>query len=223
MATRVKICCISSIDEAVLAITSGANAIGLVSAMPSGPGVIDEPSICAIAATAPPGVATFLLTSLQDVDKIVAQQRRCRANTLQLVDELPEGAHARLREALPGIGIVQVIHVIGEGSIEEARRVAPSVDALLLDSGNPKLTVKELGGTGRRHDWAISRRIVEAVAPKPVYLAGGLNPANVAEAVAQVRPFGVDLCSGVRTEGRLDSEKLVAFFAAVRHVDALGS
>jgi phosphoribosylanthranilate isomerase len=216
MATRVKICCISSVAEARMAVAAGANALGLVSAMPSGPGVIEEELIAEIAATAPPGVATFLLTCLEDVDAIVAQQRRCRTNTLQLVDELRPGAHARLREALPGIGIVQVIHVVGEESIEEARRVAPDVDALLLDSGNPRLAVKELGGTGRRHDWAISRRIVEGVAPRPVYLAGGLGPENAAEAVARVGPFGLDLCSGVRTEGRLDQGKLAAFFTAVR-------
>jgi phosphoribosylanthranilate isomerase len=216
MATRVKICCISSLAEAAMAVAAGASALGLVSAMPSGPGVIEEELIAEIAATVPPGVATFLLTCLEDVDAIVAQQRRCRANTLQLVDELGPGAHARLRAALPGIGIVQVIHVVGEESVEEARRVAPDVDALLLDSGNPRLAVKELGGTGRRHDWAISRRIVEGVAPRPVYLAGGLRPENAAEAIAQVGPFGLDLCSGVRTEGRLDQGKLAAFFAAVR-------
>jgi phosphoribosylanthranilate isomerase len=216
MATRVKICCISSVAEAAMAVAAGANALGLVSAMPSGPGVIEEELIAEIAATVPPGVATFLLTCLEDVDAIAAQQRRCRTNTLQLVDELRPGAHARLRAALPGIGIVQVIHVVGEESVEEARRVAPDVDALLLDSGNPRLAVKELGGTGRRHDWAISRRIVEGVAPRPVYLAGGLKPENAAEAVARVGPFGLDLCSGVRTEGRLDQGKLAAFFAAVR-------
>lgn len=216
MAMRVKICCISSLEEARLAIAAGADAIGLVSAMPSGPGAIEEPLICHIAATAPPGVATFLLTCLQDVDEIVAQQRRCRANTLQLVDELPAGSHAQLRDELPGIGIVQVIHVVGDRSVDEAQAVAGDVDAILLDSGNPKLAVKELGGTGRRHDWAISRRIVDAVAPKPVYLAGGLKPENVADAVERVRPFGVDLCSGVRTAGRLDPVKLEAFFSALR-------
>ena len=215
MAPRVKICCISSVEEARLAVSAGASALGLVSAMPSGPGVIGEELIAEIAATAPPGVATFLLTCLQDPAAIVAQQHRFRTNTLQLVDELPPGAHARLREALPGIGLVQVIHVVGEESVAEAVEIAPHVDALLLDSGNPKLAVKELGGTGRRHDWAISRKIVEAVAPKPVYLAGGLNPENAAEAVRQVRPFGLDLCSGVRTDGRLDPAKLEAFFSAL--------
>jgi phosphoribosylanthranilate isomerase len=96
--------------------------------------------------------------------------------------------------------------------------VAPEVDALLLDSGNQSLPVKELGGTGRTHDWSVSRRIVEA-APVPVYLAGGLTPDNVGEAVRRVRPFGVDVCSGVRSGGRLDEARLAAFAAAVRAAD----
>jgi phosphoribosylanthranilate isomerase len=212
---RVKICCISSIEEARLAVAYGASALGLVSAMPSGPGVIAEDLIAAIAARVPPPVAAFLLTSQQDVEAIIAQQRRFGANTLQLVDSIPSGDYARLRHALPGVRVVQVIHVTGEASLAEAVAVAPQVDALLLDSGNPNLAVKELGGTGRTHNWEISRRIVQAV-EAPVFLAGGLNPGNVAEAIRAVRPFGVDICSGVRTQGTLDEAKLAAFMAAVR-------
>ena len=213
-APRVKICCITTLEEAALAVRYGAAALGLVSDMPSGPGVIPEAQIAAIAAAVPPGVASFLLTSLQQVESIIEQQRRCRVNTLQLCDRLERGSYAELRAALPGIAIVQVIHVSGPDSIEEARTVAPHVDALLLDSGNPKLAVKQLGGTGRTHDWAVSRRIVE-LAPAPVFLAGGLHAGNVAAAVREVRPFGVDLCSGVRTDGRLDQAKLAAFFDAL--------
>jgi phosphoribosylanthranilate isomerase len=211
---RVKVCCIASIAEAQIAIRHGASALGLVSAMPSGPGVIAEKTIAEIASTVPPGVATFLLTSKRDADSIIAQQRRCRVNTLQLCDSVELGCHAKLRDALPGIALVQVIHVTGPESMDEAVSVAPSVDAILLDSGNQKLAVKELGGTGRKHDWRISRQIVEAVRV-PVYLAGGLNPENVAEAVAQVRPFGLDICSGLRTDGKLDEEKVRRFFAAL--------
>ena len=210
----VKICCISSIEEARLAVEAGAAALGLVSAMPSGPGVVKESLIREIAACVPPPIGTFLLTSLQDADAIIAQQRYCRTNTLQLCDALPDGHHARLREALPGIGLVQVVHVTGERSVAEAVSVAPHVDALLLDSGNPQLAVKELGGTGRTHDWRLSREIC-ARAPVPVFLAGGLSASNVAAAVAAVQPFGLDLCSGVRTDGRLDPNKLQAFFEAL--------
>jgi phosphoribosylanthranilate isomerase len=211
---RVKICCISSRDEARLAICHGAAALGLVSAMPSGPGVIDEELIAQIAAGVPPPIATFLLTSLTDAAGIVAQHHRCRTSTIQLVDRLERGSYADLRAALPGISLVQVVHVTGEESFAEALAVAAHVDAILLDSGNPALGVKELGGTGRRHDWAISRRIREAV-DVPIFLAGGLRPANVAEAIEQVGPFALDICSGVRTDGQLDEAKLSQFFMSL--------
>lgn len=212
---RIKVCCISSVDEALTAVRAGASALGLVSAMPSGPGVIGDELIAEIAARVPPGVASFLLTSATDADAIIRQQRTARVNTLQLVDAVPIEAYGVLRAELPGIAIVQVIHVRGPESVDEAREVAPHVHALLLDSGNPSLAVKELGGTGRVHDWEVSRRIVEAV-DVPVWLAGGLRPDNVAEAVARVGPFGLDICSGVRTDGRLDAAKLDALLAAAR-------
>jgi len=211
MKVRIKVCCIGTATEAAMAVRYGASAIGLVSAMPSGPGVIAEETINEIATTVPPGVATFLLTSKYDAESIIAQQHRTRVNTIQLCDTVESDCHARLREALPGIALVQVIHVTGKESISEAIAVEIKVDALLLDSGNQKLTVKELGGTGRKHDWRISRTIVESVRV-PVFLAGGLNPDNVADAIQEVRPFGLDVCSGLRTNGRLDEEKVQRFF-----------
>ena len=213
--TRIKVCCIASEEEAALAIAMGASAIGLVSRMPSGPGPIPEARIRDIARIVPPGISTFLLTCETTAEPIIAQQRYCGTNTLQLVDEVEPGVHAVLRDALPGIKIVQVIHVRDENAVAEARQVSPQVDALLLDSGNPSLATKELGGTGRAHDWAVSRRIRDAV-QVPVYLAGGLNPLNVGKAIGQVQPFGVDVCSGLRTNGRLDAEKLEQFMLAVR-------
>jgi len=214
---RVKICCISSVDEGRLAIRCGAAALGLVSDMPSGPGVIPEHVIGDIAATIPPGVASFLLTSRQSAAAIIDQQRRVRVNAIQLCDRLIDGTYEQLRDALPGVALVQVVHVTGETSFVEATEVAPFVDAILLDSGNRAAAVKELGGTGRRHDWQISRRIRESI-QVPLYLAGGLRPDNVAEAVNIVGPFGLDVCNGVRTAGRLDMIKLSAFFEAVRAV-----
>jgi phosphoribosylanthranilate isomerase len=182
--------------------------------MPSGPGTIPEARIAEVVATVPPAVATFLLTSRTDPGEIVAQQRRCRVNTVQICDGLPRGAHLELRESMPGVSLVQVVHVTGEESLAEALEVAPQVDALLLDSGNRSLPVKELGGTGRTHDWSVSSRIVNA-SPVPVFVAGGLGPANIGEAIRAVRPFGVDLCTGVRTAGALDEEKLARFMAGV--------
>lgn len=214
---RVKICCIGSVEEARLAIRYGASALGLVSEMPSGPGVISEKLIFEIARSVPPPIATFLLTSKQDAASVVDQQRRCGTNTIQLCDRPVPGAYQKLQEALPGISIVQVIHVTGAESLEEAAEIAPYVQALLLDSGNPSLKVKELGGTGRVHNWEVSKKIREAVSI-PVFLAGGLNPENVKEAIDQVEPFAVDVCSGVRTDGKLDERKLQLFFNALAGV-----
>jgi len=210
---RVKVCCIASEEEAALAVRLGASAIGLVSRMPSGPGPIPESRIRDIARTVPPGVATFLLTCETTAELIIEQQRFCRTTTLQLVDEVEPGVHARLRDALPGISIVQVIHVRDDHALRQAIAVAPAVDAILLDSGNPSLSTKELGGTGRVHDWGLSRKIRDSVAV-PIFLAGGLNAGNVAIAITQVAPFGVDVCSGLRTNGKLDETKLAGFMNA---------
>jgi phosphoribosylanthranilate isomerase len=211
---RIKICCISSMEEARLAVQCGADALGLVSDMPSGPGVIPEELIAEIAARVPPPVATFLLTCGQNAEAIIAQQRRTGCNTLQLCDRLTSGTYADLRRALPGIRLVQVVHVTGPESLAEARAAA-GADALLLDSGRPDLAVKELGGTGRVHDWAISRQIA-AQCRAAVFLAGGLRPENVGRAVETVRPWGVDVCSGVRLNGALDEDTLRRLVAALK-------
>ena len=212
---RVKVCCISSVEEAALAVQLGAAALGLVSHMPSGPGVISEELIAEIVRTVPPSVGTFLLTSKQDVEAIIEQQRFCRTNCIQICDRLTSGEHHDLRKALPGISLIQVVHVVGAESIDEAVVASQGVDAILLDSGNQALTIRELGGTGRVHNWAISREIRERLSV-PMFLAGGLNATNVRRAIEGVGPFGVDLCSGVRTNGKLDREKLQAFFDEVQ-------
>ncbi len=211
---RVKICCIQNTEEAWLAINYGASAVGLVSEMPSGPGPISEALIKKIAVAIPPGVTSVLLTSKTDTEEIIEQQRRCGVNTIQIVDRLEKGSYQDFHNSIPGISIIQVIHVSGEESIKEALSVAPYVNGILLDSGNQSLPIKELGGTGRTHDWRISKRIRELV-DVPIFLAGGLNPDNVAEAIRQVGPFGVDVCSGVRIDGRLSEKKLAEFFNRV--------
>jgi phosphoribosylanthranilate isomerase len=212
---RVKICCISSIEEAQMAIRFGASAIGLVSEMPSGPGVISEELIRDITLSVPAEIDTFLLTSKQNPETVIAQQHKTHVNTIQLVDAFPISGYTVLRRALSNIHIVQVVHVHGNNTIHEVAVIAPYVDAILLDSGNPSLATKELGGTGRTHDWSVSRCIRDSV-NVPIYLAGGLNPDNVHEAIEQVHPYAIDVCSGVRTNGHLDQEKLAAFFSKIK-------
>jgi len=212
---KVKICCIQSIEEANLAIKYGASAIGLVSEMPSGPGVISEALIEKITVAVSSSINTFLLTSKTNADSIIEQHKKCKTTTLQIVDRVSFEVYDKIKEEIPEVQLIQVIHVIAKESIEEAKKVSQLVDALLLDSGNQKLKVKELGGTGRTHDWTISREIRDAVSI-PVYLAGGINANNVLDAIKEVEPFGIDLCSGVRENGEL-SEKLLEEFFAVLH------
>lgn len=197
-----------------MAVAHGASAVGLVSAMPSGPGVIPDERIREIAELVPPGVATVLLTSRTEPEAIVDQQRRARVSAIQLVDRLRPTHRGALQEALPGVALIQVVHVEGSQAVEEAKEAAEGAHALLLDSGRPNAPARELGGTGRAHDWSVSRAIVEAV-DRPVFLAGGLHPGNVAEAIRQVRPYGADACSGLRPHGALDEALLADFMRAV--------
>lgn len=211
---RIKICCISSVQEAKTAIESGASAIGLVGKMPSGPGVIDDSLIMEISNSVPPPIATFLLTSETNALKIVEHHKKVNTSTIQIVDELADNDYKKIKSALPIVKLVQVIHVIDEHSVTEAIRISEYVDAILLDSGNPNLEIKELGGTGRTHNWELSKKIREQI-DIPVFLAGGINVENARKAIDFVQPFGLDLCSSVRTNGKLDRIKLTDFFNAI--------
>ena len=213
--THIKICCISSIEEAKLAIIAGATALGLVGNMPSGPGIISNELIAEIAAFTPKHIDTFLLTSETSAEKIIQHYLKVRTTTIQIVDALTQGSYLQIKEALPNVKIVQVLHVLDESSIDEALKISNFVDLILLDSGNPNLTTKELGGTGKVHNWEISKEIVNKV-NIPVFLAGGLTHENALQAIKEVNPYGLDLCSGVRTNGFLDVDKLAAFFRAIK-------
>jgi len=201
-----------------MAIAAGADLLGLVGPMPSGPGPIDLGLAAAIARDVPPGVAAVLLTSATSLAALRQQVALVRPTVLQLVDAVGIDVLRGLRAEVPGLRLLQVLHVEDDGVVGAARALAPWVDGLLLDSGRPNAALKELGGTGRTHDWAISAGLVAAV-ERPVFLAGGLGPANIAAAIAAVGPFGVDLCSGIRREGRLDPGLLHRFIAGVRDAD----
>jgi phosphoribosylanthranilate isomerase len=211
---RIKICCIGSLEEASLAIKYGAAALGLVGEMPSGPGVIGDKLIKEIARFIPPGVSSFLLTSKTSASGIIEHYRKVNTSTIQIVDQLKTGTYDQIRQALPNVKLVQVVHVFDERSVEEAIRVSDSVDAILLDSGNPNLIVKELGGTGRVHNWNLSRLIREEISI-PLFLAGGIDKGNVEDAIEKVQPYGLDLCSSVRNHGKLDESRLKEFFSII--------
>ncbi|WMS42467.1 phosphoribosylanthranilate isomerase [Acuticoccus sp. MNP-M23] len=214
--TRVKICCISSASEAGIALAAGADALGLVGAMPTGPGVIADDTVRHIAGQVPPPVTPFLLTSEETAGGILAHARRCGITTVQIVRHVDPAVHDTLAAEAPWLRRVQVIHVEGDDAPALIGRYADRPHAFLLDSGRPG--ADELGGTGRRHDWAVSARCVRAAA-RPVFLAGGLNPDNAADAIRTVRPYGLDICSGVRDAAGLSENLVSAFMDAVRTAD----
>ncbi len=180
MYPKVKICCISSHEEANLALQHGATALGLVGHMPSGPGIISDELICSIASATPPSINTFLLTSHTRTEDIILHHQRVHTDTIQIVDALTQGEYEDIRKALPIVKIVQVVHVLDEAAIETCQSISSWVDAILLDSGNPNLPVKELGGTGRVHNWRLSRKIVENV-PIPCILGRRTQPRKCEE------------------------------------------
>ncbi len=214
MDIKIKICCISSLEEARMAIEFGADAIGLVGQMPSGPGVIPDGLIKEIAESVAGEADTFLLTSETRPERIVEHHRRVNTTMIQIVDSLIAGTHIDIKHEVGDVKLVQVIHVSGESSVDHALLASETADFILLDSGDPSLAIKKLGGTGKTHNWEISRNIVEH-SKKPVFLAGGLNPDNVRQAIETVGPFGIDICTGVRTNGVLDPRKLNRVFEQV--------
>ncbi len=185
--------------------------------MPSGPGVISLDKIREIVKAIPSHISIFLLTSSSNGDEINQQIDHTAATHGQLVNSVDIETYRTIKRKFPKVKLVQVIHVIDVSSCEEAMRLSKHVDYILLDSGNPSLAVKELGGTGRVHNWKISQEIVKKV-EVPVFLAGGLNENNVKQAAEEVMPYGVDLCSGVRTNGMLDDRKLIRFMKEISTV-----
>ena len=214
---RIKICCICNVEEAQLATAYGASALGLVGHMPSGPGVISNQKISEITKSVPPMVSTFLLTSETKAGAVIDHYKKVNTSTIQIVDVLENNDYQKIKNELPHVKIVQVVHVLNDKSVAEAINVSTYVDAILLDSGNPNLITKELGGTGRTHNWDLSRKIRDQI-DIPVFLAGGIDSNNVKQAIEHVQPFGVDLCSGVRTNGKLDENKLRMFFQTIQSI-----
>ncbi|MFW6039529.1 MAG: phosphoribosylanthranilate isomerase [Gemmatimonadota bacterium] len=214
---RVKVSCLRSPEEARRAVSFGAAAIGIASGVPGSTEELDDDQIAAVTASVRDDIGTFLLTALEDPNEIAAKAERCGVNTVQLWEALPPEAYIELRRAAPGLSVAQSIHM-GEGNpVERALEMAGVADALVLGSTNPEPPFRWTSPHGRTHDWEASRRIVAAV-NVPVILSGGLTRRNVADAVRLVRPYGVEVCSGVRTDGGLDTSLLVQFLESVARV-----
>lgn len=200
--------------EAITALQLGADMLGFVSEMPSGPGFLDLDNIASIINQLPRETKSILLTSAPSVDTILNQHRIVDTWGIQLVDIISLPDLVELRVRLPHVTLIQAIHITSVRAIKLALKYSSLVDMLLLDSGNPSGKKRTLGGTGKVHNWNISREIC-SLSPLPVFLAGGLNSENISGALSSVKPYGFDLCTGVRTGGDLDSDKLQAFFKKI--------
>ena len=212
--TQIKVCCIASREEARQAVEAGANLVGLIAAHEGVSTGLTDALWSQTVGWVPSGMGRVLLTPFLTAGEIVAHAERVGARIIQICDHVDPEVHSSIREIKPDLHLIQVVHVTGVDSVNLACELATFSDAILLDSGQPGADFSELGGTGRTHDWGISRSIVDAVSV-PVWLAGGLCSENVQQAIQTVRPHGVDLCSGVRTDGRLDPDKLRQFMSAV--------
>ncbi|MEM9762697.1 MAG: phosphoribosylanthranilate isomerase [Pseudomonadota bacterium] len=208
---EIKICCIADGAEARLAAAAGAGWLGLVGPMPSGPGILTLAAAREIAGAAPEGARPILLTASETAAQVERDAAAAGVGAVQVVRHIAPVEAAAL--ASTPLHYVQVIHVEDAGALDLIAPYAGHADAFLLDSGRPSEAV--LGGTGQAHDWSVSRAFV-AASPLPVFLAGGLTPENAAEAIARVRPAGLDICSGLRPQGALDHERLTAFVAAAK-------
>lgn len=210
---RIKICCMASVEEAALCAELGVDLVGLVGPMPSGAGIVSPQKCRQISDHAAAWLTPVLLTSSETAQDIRTDAEDANVRAVQLVRHVDPSVHRELAMTIPHVRRFQVIHVEDGSALDLIDSYAGLADAFLLDSGRP--SVAELGGTGRVHDWEISAEFVRR-SPLPVFLAGGLKPENAIEALRMVRPFGLDICSGVRTPtDTLDPDKLRAFMAAI--------
>jgi phosphoribosylanthranilate isomerase len=197
-----------------VAIALGADAIGLLVGLShDSEDQLTPEEAGAIARRLPPFARATLVTHRADAPSVCALARAVTPAVVQLhgagrVVDIP-----RLRAALPAVKIVTTVHVIDASSVAAAIEAAVHADAVLLDTR----TSTRIGGTGVTHDWSISRRIRDAIWPRPTILAGGLTPDNVAAAIARVAPYAVDVNSGVSLRRGVKSpERMARFIAAVR-------
>ena len=209
---EIKICGLRTEHEARAAVAAGATMLGmLVGLTHLAEDEASEAEARHLVSTLGPGPTMVLVTHLLDPAAIAALAARIGVSTIQVHGDVPPDGLRTLRALAPDARLIKAIHVTGPDAVVRAQAFAPLADALLLDSRD----ADRLGGTGQTHDWTISRRIVDAVAPVPVILAGGLTPDNVATAIATVRPAGVDVNSGVEdSTGAKDPARMRAFIGA---------
>lgn len=206
---HVKICGIRSIEDARAAVVAGADELGFHVGLTGGRVPLESEHAARIIAELPESASGVVVTSIAESGKLIELVRATGADIVQLYGDATPETILEVKKALPDVQVWKVLNVADEGSIAEAKKYERAADAIALDTLNKETGVR--GGTGKVHDWNISRKIVESVSI-PVILAGGLNPDNVAEAIRAVNPFGVDVNSGVsNADGTKDVGKVRMF------------
>lgn len=214
---RVKICGIKRIEDAFSAVRWGADSVGfLVGQRHASPDFVTPDQAREMILRLPPFITKVMVTHLHTAKEVVALADQVCPDTVQLHGEIPHNEIRELRRQRPHLRILKSFHIVDEASIEYGVPYVGIVDAFVLDSVN--VETGEIGGTGLTHDWTISRRVV-ARYPTPVILAGGLTPENVQDAIHAVRPYAVDVNSGLKdAQGFKDHAKIHTFVDSVKAV-----
>ena len=214
---KVKICANKSIEDASMSIDAGADIIGiLVGQVHTSNDFVDKETAKEIADFAKEKCDISLVTHLTDADEIIELSKYIGNNVIQLHSDIVEDEVEKIVKELPDVKLVRLIHISSEGEICSDYKSMKYADYYLLDSFN--LNTNQVGGTGLTHDWNKSRELIEKL-DKPTFLAGGLNPDNVKQAIEIVRPYGVDVNSGCKnSEGRKDREKVREFVFNAKNV-----
>lgn len=203
---RVKICGLTSLRDLQWAVEAGADAVGFVVGVPESPRNISLDDARRLIDATPVFVDPVVVTVYEDLKQLKKIRRILNPRIIQIHGSIC--MHDEIRKIFSDAQIIRALHAKNDEIVKFAVETSERFDALLLDSYAPG----KLGGTGKTHDWTLSRRVRDAVYPKPFILAGGLNPKNVKKAICTVRPFAVDVSSGVESSpGVKDSEKIFEF------------
>ncbi|OGG73833.1 hypothetical protein A3A40_00270 [Candidatus Kaiserbacteria bacterium RIFCSPLOWO2_01_FULL_54_20] len=213
--TRVKICGIKNIEDARAAYEAGADELGFHVALDGGRSPLTPESAAEMIRMLPGGVSSVVVTSATQPAQLIEIAGKTGARILQLYGDVTVETMREIKQAVPYMELWKVLNVSYESSIAKAKEYKGAADAIALDTLNKETGAR--GGSGKTHDWNISKKIVESVSI-PVVLAGGLTPENVAEAIATVSPAGVDVNSGVSNpDGSKDIEKVRAFIKVAKY------
>ena len=205
--TKVKICGITNEEDAVKAALFGADYVGFLVEIDFAEDKITREEAKELIKKLPLEVTPVFVTWLQKAKPIIEIVKEINPAIIQLHNDITLEEIGKIRRELPKIQITKTISVVNEDSIKEAKKYEKYVDYLLLDT---KLKGRK-GGTGKVHDWRISRKIVKSVKCK-VFLAGGLNPDNVKEAIGKVKPYAIDTNNGVKLKPRKKDHKKLELF-----------